>query len=420
MPKPGLFQVRNIVVIAILATLFVVAVYVTQVAFTSTNPGGNDFYSRWVGGCALLRQGANPYSEAVTLRIQLGMYGRPALPDEDKVAFAYPLYSLLFFFPLCATQNYALVQAAWFWLLLAALLTATMLALQLIRWQPPKWLWLLVVLWAVVLYHSFRALLLGQFAVVVLLCLVAALWAMQRGHDGWAGIFLALSTVKPQMVYLAIPWLLIWAAGQRRWRLWIGFGGAMAALVLGAMVLLPSWIPDFVNQVIAYPSYTVYGSLTWLIVRYWLGLGPVAEIVALVALALAALFLAWRLWRGTFEQMLWMLGLLLLLTNFFTPRIATTNYILLLPHVLWALRLMHTHWKRWGTWAIVSLLLTSLIGLWALFLTTIQGNFERAPVYLPWPVVILLLLLLIWRQEVGLEALVLGPRQVQGGAERQR
>jgi hypothetical protein len=274
------------------------------------------------------------------------------------------------------------------------------------------------------MYHSFRALLLGQFAVLVLLCLVAALWAMQRGHDGWAGVFLAFSTVKPQMVYLAIPWLLLWAAGQRRWRVWTGFGGAMAALVLGAMLLLPSWIPDFVHQVIVYPSYTVYGSLTWLVVRYWLDLGPAVEVAALIALALAALILAWRLWRGTFEQMLWLLGLLLLLTNFFTPRIATTNYILLLPHVLWGLRVIQTRWKRWGTWAIVALLITSLIGLWVLFLATIEGDFERAPVYFPWPMATLLLLLLIWRSLEPRPAIrdvpIPGPEQAPGEVERQR
>lgn len=389
-------KARTVGLAILLAVLFSLGVYATYTVFTSENPGANDFYSRWVGGCALLREGLNPYSEAVTARIQEGMYGRPALPDEDQVAFAYPLYSLLFFFPLCFVTNYALVQAIWFWLLLVALVLATLLWMQVIRWRPQPWLWAQTILWVVLMYHSFRSLILGQFAVFMLLALVATLWAMQRRHDGWAGAALAMATVKPQMIYLAIPWILLWTAGQRRWRVWAGFGAALASLTIGSMFLLPSWIPDFVRQVLAYPSYTVFGSLTWIIVQYWLGLGKGVEIGVLAVLILFLLVLVWRLWRGTWDQMLWMLGVLLLLTNFFTPRIATTNYILWIPWALWGFREMHSAWKHWGTWAVVASEAGSLVGLWVLFLATVQGDFEQIPVYFPFPAAMILLLIWLW------------------------
>ena len=380
-----------------LVVMCTLGVYVTYTAFTAKHPGSNDFYSRWVGGCALLREGVNPYSETATLRIQEGMYGRPALPDEDQAAFAYPLYSLLFFFPLCLLDNYGLAQAVWLWVLLVALVAAVILWMQTIHWHPRLWLRALTMLWVVLMYHSFRALILGQFSVLVLLALVAALWAMQRGHDGWAGVLLALTTIKPQMVYLAIPWLLLWAAGKRRWRIWAGFGATLAGLVIGSMILLPSWLPDFVRQATAYPSYTVYGSLAWMIVQHWLGLGQVIETVVLVGLALGLLALGWRLWRGSWQQMLWMLGLLLLCTNFFTPRIATTNYLLLVPWVLLGFCWMQAKWESRGTWVIVTTEVVSLVALWVLFLTTVKGDFEQAPLYYPFPAAVLLLLAWQWR-----------------------
>ncbi|MCP4539564.1 MAG: DUF2029 domain-containing protein [Chloroflexi bacterium] len=375
-----------------------IGVWLTYTEFTFYHRGGNDFYSRWMGGCALLREGLNPYSEATTLRIQKGMYGRPAQPGEDQVAFAYPLYSLLFFWPLCFTHNYPLVQAIWLWVLLAGLIAAVMLWMQVVHWRPPLWLWASTMLWSVFMYHDARALLLGQFAVWVLLALVAALWAMQHNYDWWAGFFLALSTVKPQMVYLALPWILLWAAGKRRWRLWWSLGISWTLLILGSMILLPSWVFDFVRQAVSYPSYTVYGSLTWMIVRYWLGLGHVVEIGVMVILALGTLALGWRLWQGTWDQMVWMLGLLLLLTNFFTPRIATTNYLLLILWMIWGFRWMQLEWGRRGAWVIVAVEILSLLGLWALFLATIEGDFERAPVYFPFPVMIVLLLAWLWRR----------------------
>jgi hypothetical protein len=389
-------KARSLLVTLMLVSLFGLGVYATYTFLTAEHPSANDFYSRWVGGCTLLREGLNPYSESVTLRIQEGMYGRPALPGEDQVAFAYPLYSMVFFFPLCAIRDYGLVQAIWVWLLLMALVSAAILCMQVIRWRPRPWLWALTILWVVLMYYSFRAVILGQFAVFVLLALVAALWAMQRGHDGWAGLFLALTMAKPQMMYLAIPWILLWAAGRRRWRLWVGFGVTMATLILGSMLLLPSWLPDFVRQVLAYPSYTVFGSLTWMTVQYWLGLGRGVEIAVLAVLALCIGILAWRLWHGTWEQMFWMMGFVLLLTNFFTPRIATTNYILLLPWVLWGFCHIQSTWKRVGTWAVLTVQVISMIGLWVLFLATVQGDFEQAPVYFPLPIAVLLLLGWLW------------------------
>jgi hypothetical protein len=392
--------VKLLLLIGLLSILGIAALYTF---YTPRFPGANDFYSRWVGGCALLREGLNPYSETVTRRIQEGMYGRLALPGEDQVAFAYPLYSLLFFWPLCFTNNYALVQAIWLWVLLMGLIGAVALWMRVIKWQPNIWLLTSTVLWSVLLYHNFRALILGQFAVIVLLALVAALWAMQHSRDGLAGLLLALSTVKPQMVYLAIPWLLLWAAGQRRWRLWWSFGLSMASLILGSMILLPSWIPDFVRQALTYPSYTVYGSLTQMMVECSLGsffsartLSSITLILQ-IGLALGWLALGRRLWRGTWEQMLWMLGLLLLLTNFLTPRIATTNYLMLTPWALWAFFSIPASREGRGVLAVILLEIISIIGLWAMFLTTVEGDFERAPMYFPFPIAMALLLAWLFR-----------------------
>ncbi|RIK30930.1 MAG: hypothetical protein DCC52_06055, partial [Chloroflexi bacterium] len=84
---------------------------------TRQQQGANDFYSRWVGARALILRGENPYAAQTTRAIQMGMYGRLAQPDEDQVAFAYPLYAALIAAPL-AFLPYSLAQALWMALLI--------------------------------------------------------------------------------------------------------------------------------------------------------------------------------------------------------------------------------------------------------------------------------------------------------------
>ncbi len=376
-------------------------IWFTYARFTSRYTGANDLYPRWVGTCALLREGLNPYSEKATLRIQQGIYGRAARPGEDQVAFAYPLYASLLVSPLCLTTNYPLVQAIWLWVSLGAVVIATALSIQTVGWRPSLATTALMLLWSILMYHSFRALVLGQLAVFVLLALALTLWAMRRGYDGWAGAFLALTMVKPQMVYLAVPWVLLWTAGKRRWRVGGGFAIASLLLVLVPMALVPSWVPDFLHQAFTYPSYTVYGSLTWIVVRHVLGLGRTAEIGFQVFLAAIALGLSWRFWRGSWEQMLWVLGVLLLLTNFFTPRIATTNYLALVPWVIWSLSVIRRSHRRRGLWAVLAIEAFTLIAPWLVFLTTIEGDFERAPAYLPFPAAVVALLIYLRPKAAG-------------------
>jgi len=84
--------------------------------------------------------------------------------------------------------------------------------------------------------------------------------------------------------------------------------------------------------------------------------------------------------------------MVMLLTNFVAPRVATTGY----PALLFALFMLFRQWERakWGTWAVVGTEIALTAGQWALFLSTVEGNREAAAMYLPFPLVLLVVLLL--------------------------
>jgi hypothetical protein len=319
------------------------------------------------------------------------MFGRPAQPGEDLAAYSYPLYALVFFWPLCFIPTYPLVQAVWMTLMLYALLAGVVLTARVARWRPPAWLWGVTLVWAVFNYPHARALVLGQMATLVFLALAAALWALERGWDGLAGALLAITTIKPQMSFLLVPWVLWWTAWRRRWGVWRGFGLAMALLVGISFLLVPTWVGDFVEGLRNYEvvSATEYHSLTWIVVRHFMGLGPAVEAAGVVAFAAYGLWEAWRWRRAGWGGFLWTTGLILILTQFIAPRTATTHYtMLLLSLFCWFAHLGERLGQRAGL-VVVGIEAALLVGQWATFLATLRGNYETALVYLPFPMLML-------------------------------
>ena len=380
-------------IILLLALLFAADVYVTHRVFTSRYPGANDFYSRWRAGQAYWLEGIDPYSDQATQLIQRGIYGRPARPGEDPGPFAYPFYTVFLLYPLIWLP-YPWVQAIWLVILQFCLIGGVLLTLSLFDWRLPPWLVALSALWAVMFYHSGRTLLLGQFAGLIFLWLVAALVALKQRWDAVAGILLVLTTIKPQMSVLLIPALVVWGIGQRRWRFLIAAAAAMIALAGASFALMPGWLSEFADQLVRYPSYTAIGSPVWIVTQYYLPqLGAPFEI-GLSALLLLYLLFEWRRLPGsaaTSGRFHWLIGLTIVVTNLVVLRTATTNYVALYIPLFLALKATAGP-LRGGNLLLVCFYLVSIVAVWALFLSTVAGKFEHPIVYLPLPIGLFVLL----------------------------
>jgi len=361
--------------------------YVTYVVFTSKFPGANDFYSRWAGGRAFLVDGLNPYSDEVTRRIQLGMYGRLAEEGADQVAFAYPLYTIYLFFPLSLIPAYPQAQALWQAILEFALLLAVFFTFRLYRWQPKPWLLVVTCFWSILFYPGARSIILGQFAIVVFAFVALALWAIKGGRDILAGLCLALSTIKPQMVFLLILLLLLWAVYHRRWRLVGSFAISMTVLVLSSWLLVPTWIADFFTWMSRYPSYTAIGSPIWTLTHYFFPqLGTPVEVV-ISLLVLGHLLYTWRgAVDGSWPEFDWVVAMTLIVTNLIALRTATTNYVVLLMPIFIVFKTLDQRFQRRGAILIALIELLLLVGFWVLFAATVAGNYEHPIMYLLLPI----------------------------------
>ncbi|WP_420645470.1 glycosyltransferase family 87 protein [Candidatus Leptofilum sp.] len=387
---------RNSLIILFVLLLFTFSVWGMYTFFTSKVPGANDFFPRWKGAQLFWQDGIDPYSQTATEAIQRVLYGgKLARPDQDQVLFVYPFYTVFLLRPL-VNLDYAWVQAIWLVFVQFSLIGGVIATLRLLEWRQPPWLLAITLLWSVIMYNSTRTIILGQFAGPIFLWLAGTLLALKHEQDVLAGMLLSLTTIKPQMSYLIIPALLLWALWHQRWHFVAGFVGAMALLAGLSFLLLPSWLSSFIEQVLYYPDYTVTPSPLRVITgTFFPQLGQPVEYVLIGLLQLVMLWQWWQLRHEatTTPKFLFIIGLTLIVTNSIIVRTATTNYVIMYIPLFLLLHTVSQRWRGGNVW-VAGLLLAPLVGTWALFLSTIQGDFEHPVTYLPLPIG--LLLGLIW------------------------
>ncbi|MCP4424197.1 MAG: DUF2029 domain-containing protein [Chloroflexi bacterium] len=358
--------------------------------FTTSNPGGNDFYSRWAGAKALLVEGRDPYGLDVTAEIQVAKGLDPEM--EGKGSFAYPLHVIFLFLPL-SYMDYAWAQAIWMVVLQWIVVATVFLLFRFARWQPSLPALAGMMLAMLFIYPVARSILLGQFTLHVTLFLVGMLLALRNGRDGWAGVLLAATSVKPQMVVFIGPWLVIWALAHKRWHFIWGLLAGGAAMFLLSLPFFPRWPISFIEDIQRYAA--VAGGknpLVVLVEQVWPGAGEPVRVVLTVILLVIML---WSWQRGVrnqeerpFHSATYWTIIASLLILFQT---GTTNQtLLLIPLFDWLARLRS---RQAGTWLIVVIMLILVIFPWALFLQTVEGDLENPLLFLPLPILSLAVLI---------------------------
>jgi hypothetical protein len=226
----------------------------------------SDLYSPWVGTRELLLHRRNPYGTQVSHEIQIAFYGHvinqtydePKAKLADEQRFAYPIYEVFLTAPL-VYADFAAVQR-WAPFVLGSLIALNVLfCLSVLRWKIRWEAGAAIILFTLSSPQIAQGLRLQQLAIVDACLLMAAAWCVSRHHSATAGIVLAISTIKPQMMLLPLCWFTIWAAGDwpKRWRLPACFTATLAALVVFGELLLPGWLGYFIAGLAAYRRYAL-------------------------------------------------------------------------------------------------------------------------------------------------------------------
>ena len=387
----------RIILALMLMALLVVNVIVTHNLITEPAPGHNDFMSRWEGARSFFIDGLSPYSDEASLNIQKRIFGRAVEAGEDPGLFVYPFYTALLIAP-TVFVSYPWASAIWMVVLEVCLVAALLLLLDLYRWRPRPITIALLILWSLGDYYAARGLLLGQPSHVVYLMQIIAIWGLFKSRDGLAGAALAISTIKPQMGYLFVPFLLLWALRARRWRFIGMFTGVFGVLMLISFILEPAWFGDWLAQVRLYPQYTSVaypdtGSPVWIIMQHYLGLGHVGE-WALNLVILVPMAWAWFtvLVQRRDERLLWAIVVTLMAGHMVALRTATPHYVVFNLAIFFYLAHLS---RRRKSLSIAAIMAGSFILTWLLFIITVQGRdtLEHPLLFLPLPII---LYVLVW------------------------
>jgi len=329
--------------VAAIGTIFILAALGlltwANYRYAEASTGPNDFIGQWFGTRALLIDGTSPYSDETAQRIQILAYGRVAQEGEDQLRVAYPVYAVIFFFPYALINDITLARALWLTTLEAGVLLLTYLSIRLTQWKPKFWMLAGVFLFSILWYHGVNPVINGNAIVLVAVLVAGALLAIRTGADELAGVLLAFSTIKPQVVALLIIYVFYWSLKKRRYRLVAWLVGTEILLVLGGLFLLPDWILQNLREVIRYTSYNPLSTMGAVLSTWSPALGVRVGYAVSFLLALLLMNEWFRSARYEFRGFLWVACLTLTASQWIGIPTDPGNYLVLFPAIVFVFAL---------------------------------------------------------------------------------
>lgn len=327
-------------------------------ALTAYAGGGVDFRA-YYGAATLVLRGGNPYDYA-----QLSPVLEELTGSAGNSPFFYPPWFALLVTPLTLLPFQA-ARAAWLGLNAGLYYVALAFLREALDWQVTGWRRWLAYASAVPMFAAY-CLRSEQVGILLLFGLALTLRGLKRGQDGWAGLGLAIATIKPQVTLPTIAILcLLLLARRRRVLLW---AVVWSVVLLGiATVAIPSWWAfdrsgfglgisyelDGAEQVVARRVHsTVYDFGAFV-----LGLGTAGRAFLAAGAGLLGLGLVVAAWlRGESAALLAAAGTIL--TLLITPYALQYDYVLLTGALLWCYKQMPAL-NRWMRCAAAALLLAA-------------------------------------------------------------
>jgi hypothetical protein len=207
--------------------------------------GSGDFHAYW-SASYLLSQGKDFADPDLLFETEKTLTGWP----YSFTIFTWnPPWLLVMLLPYSAVS---FERGKWLWLLtnITVVFIGSLWAwLSCVQTKKGRqFLWLAPVV-AFFLVATLLVFIMGQVSGLVFWGLAGFLFWQHRNSPFISGIFLVFTLVKPHLVYITVPLILLTMLYQRQWRFFAGFLGSLAALTAVVFVLRPSFLTSYVQTV---------------------------------------------------------------------------------------------------------------------------------------------------------------------------
>ncbi|MBN2043597.1 MAG: DUF2029 domain-containing protein [Anaerolineales bacterium] len=372
--------------------------------------GGDQVYAPiWEASRAAMRSpGANPYSLEAVSRASLLM-GEGTVPR-----FLYPYYSLMLFGPFAQITPYSLSRAVWMTVCLACAVGLAASAVQLTRWRPGALAGIMFAVFALGRVEVVRALLLGNPSLVISLLAAMAMLMVVEKIDVGAGVLFGLTMIKPTMVALLLPFVLVWAVSQRRMRLVASLMVTITVLVAASFFIYPDWLGGNYAAFLGYYQASFPSSPAAYVWSWIPGAGPWAMGVTAILLAGLMLISWWGALGKDERWFLWTAALTLTITNLLGVPVSVSDHVLLLIPFALAFSVWSQRWPGQGNQLSLFIMAVILGAEWALFWFEMGGDFWGRPADIFWFLSPLTaLVLLYWVRYWALDSIQLRTRHLE-------
>jgi hypothetical protein len=262
--------------------------------------GTYDYIEYWASGQLLIR-GENPYDLEELFEVEV----QQDWPCPEPLVMWNPPWLLVWISPILFLD---FPSSAFVWVAINITLLLVASSLLWSAYNPGPLGWKVVIAWiaGASFGPAMGSLVLGQCGELLLIGLSGFLFFVQRGNPLVAGAFLALSSIKPHLVYLL--WVVVawWIVRERKWTLVIG--GLLVMLPSFGLLfwMRPQWMYDYYAAWRVPPAQwatpTFGGLLRWIlgiehIAPQYL-LPVVAIVVVIICLMRSNRTVDWRLHTG--------------------------------------------------------------------------------------------------------------------------
>jgi hypothetical protein len=255
----------------------------------------------------------------------------PGIPNDhkDQQGFDYTVYVVFLLAPFIGFPFHS-VQMVFYWTLIGMTAASVWLWLRALRWRLSVVSIAICIALILGCFPTVQGTKLQQLSLLVAALLAGSMACVSGGLLFCGGTLLALATIKPQLAWPLVLWMLVWSASDwpRRRRLIFGFGLVMALLLGGAEIILPGWLRMFTQALRQYHRYTQNQSV---LLVPWAFSGIV---IAVAAIACAWLLCKFRRVPADSENFGLATSLVLALTVLVVPMYAPYNQVVLLPAIL--------------------------------------------------------------------------------------